>query len=234
MFARRLPRGTRTGTGVKCLSGRVMVHRSPEHRQAHGGLDFAGCLIRTRYGGYRVRWSKGRARAAGPAESRSGGLVNAPGELPYEDEIRSVEGPDALRGGAEGTAPDPTPRQQQSLVREPRYRNSLSTRARTLCATSSAAVTRSIACLDEFIRSSTAFSNRMDLRSSRYRLGSLGAEFLPPDATAWRSTGSSRTAICAPRVSSRSLETFRSAAPSPCCPGNSSWRPRRRLRVYPA
>ena len=25
--------------------------------------------------------------------------------LPYEDEIRSVEGPDASRGGPEGTAP---------------------------------------------------------------------------------------------------------------------------------
>ncbi len=29
--------------------------------------------------------------------------------LPYEDEIRSVEGPDALRGGPEGTAPTSAP-----------------------------------------------------------------------------------------------------------------------------
>jgi len=29
--------------------------------------------------------------------------------LPYEDEIRSVEGPDVIRGGPEGTAPTSAP-----------------------------------------------------------------------------------------------------------------------------
>jgi len=40
-----------------------------------------------------------KARAAAGAEQAE---VHLP---PYEDEIRSVEGPDVLRGGLEGTAP---------------------------------------------------------------------------------------------------------------------------------